>query len=137
VVPGEGPKHAPLAGHPFADRPAGCSTGPLWEPVSAARAIFVTNAVKNFKFEQRSKRPLRKRPSAYKIKHRKWCNDIERASDEAQARSAQPDGKAGFPSIAYAERSCRSMRSASCDPLGTASDQRFRRQEAGIHRIGR
>ena len=79
MVPGEGPEHAPLTGHPFADRPTGCSTGPLWKPVSTARAIFVTNAVKNFKFEQRSKRPLRKRLNAYKIKRRKWCNDIERA----------------------------------------------------------
>jgi DNA polymerase len=43
------------------------------------KAIFVTNAVKHFKFEQRGKRRLHKRPNAYEIERCKWWNDIERA----------------------------------------------------------
>src|SRR5437763_9115668 len=43
------------------------------------REVFVTNAVKHFKFEPRGKRRLHKRPNAYEIDRCKWWNDIERA----------------------------------------------------------
>src|SRR5438105_11836505 len=92
VVPGEGPPHAPLmmvgeqpgndedlAGHPFVG-PAGKM---LDRAISDAglnrKEIFVTNAVKHFKFEQRGKRRLHKKPNAYEIERCKWWNDIERA----------------------------------------------------------
>ena len=42
------------------------------------RAIFVTNAVKHFKFEPRGKRRMHKRPNAYEIERCRWWNDIER-----------------------------------------------------------
>ena len=41
--------------------------------------MFVTNAVKHFKFEPRGKRRLHKRPSAYEIDRCKWWLDHERA----------------------------------------------------------
>jgi uracil-DNA glycosylase len=43
------------------------------------KAIYVTNAVKHFKFEPRGKRRLHKRPNSYEIERCKWWNDIERA----------------------------------------------------------
>ena len=43
------------------------------------KTIFVTNAVKHFKFEPRGKRRLHKRPNSYEIERCKWWNDIERA----------------------------------------------------------
>jgi DNA polymerase len=41
--------------------------------------IFVTNAVKHFKFEQRGKRRLHKRPNGNEIERCQWWNTIERA----------------------------------------------------------
>ena len=41
--------------------------------------IFVTNAVKHFKFEQRGKRRLHKHPNAYEIERCRWWLDQERA----------------------------------------------------------
>ncbi len=43
------------------------------------KTVFVTNAVKHFKFEPRGKRRLHKRPNADEIDRCKWWNDIERA----------------------------------------------------------
>jgi len=43
------------------------------------RRVFVTNAVKHFKFEQRGKRRLHKRPNAYEIDRCRWWIDMERA----------------------------------------------------------
>jgi len=40
--------------------------------------VFVTNAVKHFKYEMRGKRRLHKRPNAYEIERCKWWNDLER-----------------------------------------------------------
>lgn len=91
VVPGEGAAHAgvmlvgeqpgdkeDLAGKPFVG-PAG---GILDKALDAAgiprRHIFVTNAVKHFKYEQRGKRRLHKRPNANEIERCKWWNDFER-----------------------------------------------------------
>ena len=42
------------------------------------KTIFVTNAVKHFKFEPRGKRRLHKRPNAYEIERCRWWNEIER-----------------------------------------------------------
>jgi DNA polymerase len=92
VVPGEGPEHAPLmmvgeqpgndedlAGHPFIGPAGRMLDRAIAEAGLNRKAIFVTNAVKHFKFEQRGKRRLHKRPNAYEIERCKWWNDIERA----------------------------------------------------------
>jgi DNA polymerase len=68
-----------LAGSPFVG-PAGRV---LDEAVAEAgldrKAIFVTNAVKHFKFEPHGKRRLHKRPNAYEIERCHWWLDIEKA----------------------------------------------------------
>ena len=92
VVPGEGPEHAPLmmvgeqpgndedlAGHPFVGPAGRMLDRAIAEAGLDRKTIFVTNAVKHFKFEQRGKRRLHKRPNAYEIDRCKWWNDIERA----------------------------------------------------------
>lgn len=43
------------------------------------RALFVTNAVKHFKFEPRGKRRLHKRPNAYEIERCRQWFEVERA----------------------------------------------------------
>jgi len=91
VVPGEGPGHArfmlvgeqpgdkeDLAGRPFVG-PAGQMLGQALKDAHIPREdVFVTNAVKHFKFEMRGKRRLHKRPNAYEIDRCKWWNDFER-----------------------------------------------------------
>jgi DNA polymerase len=91
VVPGEGPAPArlmmvgeqpgndeDLKGHPFVG-PAGRMLDRAIADAGLDRSsIFVTNAVKHFKFEQRGKRRLHKRPNAYEIERCKWWNEIER-----------------------------------------------------------
>jgi DNA polymerase len=80
AVAGEGPAHARMMmvgeqpgdqedkqGHPFVG-PAGGILSKALEEAGIARAeVFVTNAVKHFKFEPRGKRRLHKRPNAYEI----------------------------------------------------------------------
>jgi DNA polymerase len=92
AVPGQGPKTARLvmvgeqpgdqedrAGLPFVG-PAGRM---LDTAIVAAgierRQVFVTNAVKHFKFEPRGKRRLHKRPNAYEIDRCRWWLDLEKA----------------------------------------------------------
>src|SRR5689334_14152081 len=92
VVPGEGPAHArimmvgeqpgdkeDIAGRPFVG-PAGRV---LDEAIAEAgidrKLVFVTNAVKHFKFEQRGKRRLHKRPNAYEIERCRWWFELEKA----------------------------------------------------------
>ena len=91
VVPGEGPPQAPLmmigeqpgndedlTGHPFVG-PAGKLLDRAIVDAGLDRtAIFVTNAVKHFKFEIRGKRRLHKRPDSHEIERCKWWNDLER-----------------------------------------------------------
>jgi len=91
VVPGEGPQDASvmmvgeqpgndedLAGHPFIG-PAGRILDRAIAEAGLDRSlIFVTNAVKHFKFEPRGKRRLHKRPNSFEIERCKWWNDIER-----------------------------------------------------------
>src|SRR5438477_7697988 len=92
VVPGEGPEHAPLmmvgeqpgndedlAGHPFVGPAGRMLDRAIAEAGLDRKAIFVTNAVKHFKFEPRGKRRLHKRPNAYEIERCRWWNDLERA----------------------------------------------------------
>ncbi len=92
VVPGEGPASAKvmfvgeqpgndedLAGKPFVG-PAGRVLDRAIHDAKLDRTtIFVTNAVKHFKFEPRGKRRLHKRPNAYEIERCRWWLDIERA----------------------------------------------------------
>jgi uracil-DNA glycosylase family protein len=91
VVPGEGRRQSPLmlvgeqpgdqedlAGTPFVG-PAGRVLNQALEEAGIARNdAFVTNAVKHFKFEQRGKRRLHKRPNAYEIERCHWWLDQER-----------------------------------------------------------
>lgn len=92
AVPGEGPARAPLmmvgeqpghqedlAGRPFVG-PAGRVLDRAIEEAGLDRKkIFVTNAVKHFKFDQRGKRRLHKKPNAYEIDRCRWWLDIERS----------------------------------------------------------
>ena len=92
VVPGEGPRDAciifvgeqpgndeDLRGRPFVG-PAGRILDRAIADAGLDRVkIFVTNAVKHFKFEQRGKRRLHKRPNAYEIDRCRWWLDQERA----------------------------------------------------------
>ncbi len=92
VVPGDGPADARLMfvgeepgdaedrrGLPFVG-PAGRVLDRAIADAGLDRArIFVTNAVKHFKFEQRGKRRLHKRPDAYEIDRCRWWLDQERA----------------------------------------------------------
>lgn len=92
VVPGEGPADARLMfvgeqpgdaedmrGLPFVG-PAGRLLDRAIADAGLDRIrIFVTNAVKHFKFAQRGKRRLHKRPDAYEIDRCRWWLDQERA----------------------------------------------------------
>ena len=92
AVPGEGRAHSrlmlvgeqpgdkeDLAGKPFVG-PAGRILDQALADAGIARSdTFVTNAVKHFKFEERGKRRLHKRPNAYEIERCKWWLDQERA----------------------------------------------------------
>jgi DNA polymerase len=91
AVPGEGPSPArlmmvgeqpgndeDLKGHPFVG-PAGRMLDRAMADAGLDRkTVFVTNAVKHFKFEPRGKRRLHKRPNAYEIERCRWWNEIER-----------------------------------------------------------
>jgi len=92
VVPGEGPAKARLmmvgeqpgdkediAGKPFVG-PAGRVLDKAIAEAGIDRAqVFVTNAVKHFKFEMRGKRRLHKKPNAHEIERCRWWIDLERA----------------------------------------------------------
>jgi uracil-DNA glycosylase family protein len=92
VVPGEGPPRArimlvgeqpgdreDIAGKPFVG-PAGRILDAALADAGIDRAeVFVTNAVKHFKFTQRGKLRLHKRPNAYEIDRCHWWLDLERA----------------------------------------------------------
>jgi DNA polymerase len=91
VVPGEGPAGAALmlvgeqpgdredlAGKPFVG-PAGRLLDTALAAAGVARErVFVTNAVKHFKYEQRGKRRLHQRPDAGEIEQCRWWLDLER-----------------------------------------------------------
>ena len=91
VVPGEGPRDAPLMfvgeqpgdqedqrGRPFVG-PAGEVLMKALDRVGIDRqAAFVTNAVKHFKFVQRGKRRIHQKPDVSEIDHCRWWLDLER-----------------------------------------------------------
>jgi DNA polymerase len=92
VVAGEGPARArimlvgeqpgdkeDLAGKPFVG-PAGRVLDKAIAEAGIDRAqVFVTNAVKHFKFTPRGKRRLHKKPNAHEIERCNWWIDLERA----------------------------------------------------------
>lgn len=68
-----------LAGKPFVG-PAGQMLDKALEEAGVDRArVYVTNAVKHFKFEPRGKRRIHARPNAGEIKACRWWIDQERA----------------------------------------------------------
>jgi probable DNA metabolism protein len=93
AVPGEGPKHAPimmvgeqpgdqedLAGHPFVG-PAGKLLDRVCEAAGVDReTVYVTNAVKHFKWEPRGKRRIHKTPAQKEIEACHYWLDKELAS---------------------------------------------------------
>ena len=90
TVFGEGPTHAPvmlvgeqpgdqedLQGHPFVG-PAGKILDRALADAGIDRSrLYVTNAVKHFKFEPRGKKRLHKKPNAGEIEACKWWLDQE------------------------------------------------------------
>lgn len=90
TVFGEGPADAPvlmlgeqpgdqedLAGRPFVG-PAGRMLDRAMAEAGLDRArVYLTNAVKHFKFEARGKRRLHKKPNAYEIERCQWWLDQE------------------------------------------------------------
>jgi DNA polymerase len=90
AVPGEGPAHAAvmmigeqpgdredLAGKPFVG-PAGKLLDRALEDAGIDRkGVYVTNAVKHFKFEPRGKRRIHSKPNAGEIDRCKWWLDQE------------------------------------------------------------
>jgi len=92
VVPGEGPKDARVMivgeqpgdqedkqGRPFVGPAGRVLDRAIVEAGIDRKQVFVTNAVKHFKFEQRGKRRIHKRPNAYEIERCRLWNDLERA----------------------------------------------------------
>jgi uracil-DNA glycosylase family protein len=67
-----------LAGKPFVGPAGAILNRALVDADIDRKTVFVTNAVKHFKFEQRGKRRLHKRPNAYEIERCKWWLDHER-----------------------------------------------------------
>lgn len=91
VVPGEGPARARIMmvgeqpgdqedkqGRPFVGPAGGLLAEALEDAGIERRSVFVTNAVKHFKFEPRGKRRLHKRPNAYEIDRCKLWLEVER-----------------------------------------------------------
>ena len=76
VVSGEGPEEK--QGRPFVGPAGGILAKALVDAGIERKAVFVTNAVKHFKFEPRGKRRLHKRPNAYEIDRCHWWLDFER-----------------------------------------------------------
>jgi len=92
VVPGQGPAPAQLMlvgeqpGHeedlqglPFVGPASRVLDRALHDAGIDRHRIFITNAVKHFKFEQCGKRRLHKRPNTYEIDRCRWWIDIEKA----------------------------------------------------------
>ncbi|HET7803685.1 MAG TPA: UdgX family uracil-DNA binding protein [Pseudolabrys sp.] len=91
VVPGLGPARAQIMmvgeqpgdqedkqGKPFVGPAGGVLAKALEEAGIERETVFVTNAVKHFKFEQRGKRRLHKRPNAYEVDRCHWWLNFER-----------------------------------------------------------
>jgi DNA polymerase len=121
VVPGEGPARArimmvgeqpgdkeDLAGKPFVGPAGRMLDRAIAEAGIDRKLVFVTNAVKHFKFEQRGKRRLHKRPNAYEIDRCHWWLDIEKALVKPQVVVAL--GATAVRSIARKPLSIASIR---------------------------
>ena len=91
VVPGEGSAGArimfvgeqpgndeDLSGRPFVGPAGRMLDKALAEAGIDRKNTFVTNAVKHFKFEQRGKRRLHKKPNIPEVERCKWWLDLER-----------------------------------------------------------
>jgi uracil-DNA glycosylase family protein len=89
-VPGEGPKHSELmlvgeqpgdaedtAGHPFVGPAGAILDRALAQAGIECRTVFVSNAVKHFKFEPRGKRRIHSKPNAGEIEACHWWLDEE------------------------------------------------------------
>ena len=85
IIPGEGPPHAPMMlvgeqpgdqedrqGHPFVGPAGRLLDTCLEESHVDRRELFLTNAVKRFKFIPRGKRRLHQTPTAADIAHYRW-----------------------------------------------------------------
>jgi DNA polymerase len=92
VVPGEGSSRArlmlvgeqpgdqeDLAGKPFVGPAGRVLDKALAEAGIDRKDVFVTNAVKHFKFEPRGKRRIHKKPNAYEIERCHLWLDLEKA----------------------------------------------------------
>lgn len=90
AVLGEGPVRAPLAfvgeqpgdqedrqGKPFVGPAGQLLDRALAEAGLDRQGVYVTNAVKHFKFEQRGKRRIHQKPTAGEVKHYRWWLDQE------------------------------------------------------------
>jgi DNA polymerase len=90
AVPGEGPAHAAvmmvgeqpgdkedLTGKPFVGPAGKLLDRALQEAGIDRRDVYVTNAVKHFKFEPRGKRRIHSKPNAGEIDRCKWWLDQE------------------------------------------------------------
>jgi uracil-DNA glycosylase len=90
AVLGEGPVGAPVAfvgeqpgdqedlqGRPFVGPAGQLLDRALAEAGLDRPTVYVTNAVKHFKFEQRGKRRIHQKPTAGEVKHYRWWLDQE------------------------------------------------------------
>jgi DNA polymerase len=91
VVPGEGPAKVrimlvgeqpgdkeDLAGKPFIGPAGRVLDKAIADAGIDRKQVFVTNAVKHFKFVPRGKRRLHKKPNAHEIERCRWWLDLER-----------------------------------------------------------
>ena len=92
AVPGEGPADAELvfvgeqpgdqedlAGRPFVGPAGKLLDRALHDAGLDRREVYVTNAVKHFKFERRGKRRIHQKPTAGEVKHYRWWLEKELA----------------------------------------------------------
>jgi DNA polymerase len=90
AVPGEGPPHADIvfvgeqpgdqedrAGRPFVGPAGHVLDKALAEAGIDRNQVYVTNAVKHFKFEQRGKRRIHSKPNAGEVRHYRWWLEKE------------------------------------------------------------
>ena len=91
AVPGEGPADArlmiigeqpgdeeDLAGRPFIGPAGQVLDDALREAGIARERVYLTNAVKHFKFRLRGKRRIHQRPNTGEVEHCRWWLDLER-----------------------------------------------------------
>ena len=90
AVPGEGPLHASIAfvgeqpgdqedltGKPFVGPAGRLLDKAMAQAGIDRRKVYVTNAVKHFKFEQRGKKRIHSKPTAGEVKHYRWWLEKE------------------------------------------------------------